>query len=174
MPSKSSEIAIALGFHSFCVHRHENNIFWQTLKLPIFQLLVNNFWWGCFWWRQLLIFRTSFLQMLPCNSSSLFVQSIALICSSEPMLHLKTLKFLTMVMHTWTNITISNWLELEVAMEIDEDFRVLRFWFWKRRDFQRYSLKSESVGSAVRSVCLCLCVFSKNDCNSEGDKQTQH
>jgi len=43
-------------------------------------------------------------------------------------------------------------MELEVAMEIDEGFRVLMFWFWKRRDFERYVLKSESVGSEVRSV----------------------
>jgi len=31
-----------------------------------------------------------------------------------------------------------------------------------------------SVGCDVSSVCFCLSVFSKNDCNSEGDKQTQH
>jgi len=125
-PSNSSEIAVAPDFHSFCIHRYENNNFYQTLKLSVFQLLmIFSFWWcleplitstsgeqllwGCFWWRQLMIFRTSCLQMLSCNSSFHFVDSIALICSLEPMLYLKTLKFLSMVLHTWTNISISNW-----------------------------------------------------------------
>ena len=63
------------------------------------------------------------------------------------------------------------WVELEDDIEIDEGFRVLRFWFWKRTILQRFSLKSESE---VNSVCFCLSVFSKNDCNSEGDKQTHH
>jgi hypothetical protein len=31
----------------------------------------------------------------------------------------------------------------------------------KEEIFQRYGLKSESVGSEVRSVCFCLSVFSK-------------
>jgi len=74
------------------------------------QLLANSFWWECFWWRRLLvIFRTSFLQMLSWNSIFLFIYFIAPICSSEPMLHLKTLKFLSLVLHTWTNISIFNW-----------------------------------------------------------------
>jgi len=39
----------------------------------------------------------------------LFVDSIALICSSEPMLLMRHFKFLSMILHTWTNISISNW-----------------------------------------------------------------
>jgi len=45
----------------------------------------------------------------------------------------------------------------------------------KRMSFsQRFSLKTESVGCEVSSVCFCLSDFSKNDYNSEGDKQTHH
>ena len=62
------------------------NLWWR-------QLLVDSFWWEWFLWRQLLvIFITSFLQMLSWNSSFHFVDSLALICSSEPMLYLRTLK----------------------------------------------------------------------------------
>jgi len=35
-------------------------------------------------------------------------------------------------------------------------------------------MKIASVGCEVSSVYFCLSVFSKNDFNSEGDKQTQH
>jgi len=58
-----------------------------------------------------LVFRTSFLQNLFSSdaSSFLFVDSIALICSSKPILEFKDTKFLSMVLHTWTNIIISNW-----------------------------------------------------------------
>jgi hypothetical protein len=84
------------------------NLWWR-------QLLVYSFWGGCFWWRQLLmifrtfVFRTSFLQTLPCNSSFLFVDSIALICSSRTYAWIIDTKFLSMVLHTWTNISISDW-----------------------------------------------------------------
>ena len=47
MPSNSFEIVVAPGIYSFCVHRHENNNFWQNLKLPVFQLLIIfSFWWS--------------------------------------------------------------------------------------------------------------------------------
>jgi len=59
-------------------------------------------------------------------------------------------------------------------MKMGEGFRVLSIGFEKMRVFQKISLKSESVGGEVRSVCFCLIVFSKNVCNSEGYKQTQH
>ena len=49
-----------------------------NLKLPVFELLM--------------IFITTFLQMLPCNTSFHFVDAIALFCSSEPM-YFKTLNF---------------------------------------------------------------------------------
>ena len=101
--------------------------FEQTLKLPVLHLLMIfrtsvdvSFWWTTseedasddvnFWWSsEPLVFRTSFLQTLPCNSSFLFVESIALICSSRTYAWIKDTKFLSMVLHTWTNMSISNW-----------------------------------------------------------------
>ena len=108
--------------------------FKQPLKLQIFQLLmILSSWWSseplmtlasgdqllsrCFWWRQLLmIFRTTclhnFLSSEPLffrcyklpscwfHCSHLFFHNLCLI---------KTLKILSMVSYTWTNISISNW-----------------------------------------------------------------
>ena len=56
-------------------------------------------------------FRTSCLQNLFSSDalSFLLADSIALIFSSEPMLEFKDTKFSSMVLHTWTNINISNW-----------------------------------------------------------------
>ena len=53
-----------------------------------------------------LVFRTSFLQTL---QASFFVESIALICSSRTYTWIKDTKFFSMVLHAWTNISISNW-----------------------------------------------------------------
>jgi len=53
-----------------------------------------------------LVFRTSFLQTL---QASFFVEFIVLICSSRTYTWIKDTKFLSMVLHTWTNISISNW-----------------------------------------------------------------
>jgi len=49
-----------------------------------------------------LVFRTSCLQNLFSSdaSSLLLVDSIALVCSSEPMLEFRDTKFLSMVLHT--------------------------------------------------------------------------
>ena len=84
--------------------------FVTNLTLPVFQLLmIFSSWWSseplmtstsgeqlmrrCFWWRHLLmIFITTFLQMLPCNTSFHFVDDIALFCSSE-LMYFKTLNF---------------------------------------------------------------------------------
>ena len=112
MPSNSSKIAVAPGFHSFCTHRHENNSFLTNSEASSLQLLMifRTFDDVSFRWSsEHLVLRTSFLQMLYWYSSFLFVDSIALICSSEPMFYLKTLKFLSIVLHTWTNISISSW-----------------------------------------------------------------
>jgi len=63
--------------------------------------------------------------------------------------------------------------ELDVAMNTDEGLRVLGFDFKNGESFFRErGLKSESVSCEVRSVCFCRSVFSKHNCNSEGDKQT--
>jgi len=64
--------------------------------------------------------------------------------------------------------------ELEDVIDVEEKFRVLGFCLRKMNFSHRFSMKIESVGLEVRSVYFNLSVFSKNDCNSEGDKQTQH
>ena len=81
--SNTSKLAITLGFYSFCNDRCDNSI-WTNFEasspppsddlqnLCWRQLLVNNFWGGCFWWRQLLmIFRASCLQNLFSSDASL-------------------------------------------------------------------------------------------------------
>jgi len=64
-----------------------------------------------------MIFRTSFLYMLSCNSSFLFVDSIALICPLELMLYLKTFKFLSMVLRTIMWILAIIWI-LDIRIQI--------------------------------------------------------
>jgi len=67
------------------------------------------FWWTCLWWRH--HFRSTwlqehFLQMLQASFTLLI--SLLLFVLSEPILQIYT-KFLSMILHTWTNINISNW-----------------------------------------------------------------
>jgi len=95
--------------------------FEHPLKLQFSQLLmifissdVNCFWWSCFWWGVFDDVSTSgalCLQNLFSSdaSSFLLVDSIALICSSRTYALKRDTKFLSMVLHTWTNISISNW-----------------------------------------------------------------
>jgi len=127
MAFKSSELAVAPGFYSFYVNRHDNNNIWQNSEassLPASddlqnlwwrQLLVSNFWWECFWWRQLLmIFRTPCLQNLFSSNASLQhkLPFCRFHCSHlffRTYAWIKETKFLSMVLHTWTNISISNW-----------------------------------------------------------------
>jgi len=104
----------------------------QPLKLWLYQLLmISSSWWSseplmtsasgeqllkrCFWWRQLLqdllsselvVFRNSFLQML--QASFLLIPLLSFVLQNL-CLNLKILIFLSMVLHTWTNISISNW-----------------------------------------------------------------
>ena len=75
-----------------------------------------NFQSSSFWWSSepLMTLASGDLQNLFSSEASLqhkllFVDSIALICSSEPMLLKRHFKFLSMVLHTWTNISIPNW-----------------------------------------------------------------
>ena len=63
----------------------------------------------CFWWRQLLQNRLSSEPLSSNALSFLLVDSIALIYSFRTYTLIKTLKILSMVLHTWTNISISNW-----------------------------------------------------------------
>ena len=96
----------------------------NTWNSPVFQLPMvfrtsddvsfwwtSFWWWECLWWRQLLpdllssellVFRTSFLQML--QASFFLIQFVLqFLCFKG------TPNFLSMVLHTWTNISISNW-----------------------------------------------------------------
>jgi len=101
---------------------HLNNI-WSS---SVFQLLmIFSFWWSSdasddvrLWWLASeerasddVSFRTTCLQNLFSSvaSSFLLVDSIALICSFRTYALIKTLKILSMVLRTWTNISIFNW-----------------------------------------------------------------
>ena len=106
----SSKLAVASASYSSAMIGVIKTTFVTNLTLPVFQLLmIFSSWWSseplmtstsgeqlmrrCFWWRQLLmIFITTFLQMLPCNTSFHFVDDIALFCSSE-LMYFKTLNF---------------------------------------------------------------------------------
>ena len=116
MPSNSSEMT---DFPSLCSFFIDIQMKWQlSINFSFSLKLLVIF---TFWWRQLLvrvllmrvllmIIRTSFVHNLSCNTSFLFVKFIALHLFFQNLcLILKTLIFLSMVLHTWTNISISNW-----------------------------------------------------------------
>jgi len=126
MPSNSFGITVTPGFYYFCNYKYSE---WHLLTKSGFsssdsfelQLLMTSASGGQLLMRVLLmrlflmIFITSFLQMH--SSSDAFLQHklpfCKFHCSSfillEPTLALETLKFLSMVLQTWTNISISNW-----------------------------------------------------------------
>ena len=67
----------------------------------------NCFWWSCFWWRQ--HFRSTLSSEPLFFKCFLLVDSIALICSFRTYALKIDTTFLTLVLHTWTNISIFNW-----------------------------------------------------------------
>jgi len=99
MPSKFFWISHCFSFYSSAMIGLIKTTFDTNLKLPVFQLLMIfrtsdnvSFWWTTSEKVLLMIFKTTFLQMLPCNTSFHFVDAIAVFCSSEPM-YFKTLNF---------------------------------------------------------------------------------
>jgi len=81
---------------------------------------------------------------------------------------------LPLISYAGASCMVDSGTELEDAIDVEEKFRVLGFCLKTMNFSQRFSMKIASVGCEVSSVCFCLSVFSKNDCNSEGDKQTRH
>jgi len=126
MPSNSSETTVTPCFYSFCIHFQMKwqlsiNFSFSLELLMIFsflwrQLLVKQLMMRVLMMRMLLmIFRTSFLHNL--FSSFAFLQHKLPFCRFQctsfvlpkHMLDFKDTNFLSMVLHTWTNISISNW-----------------------------------------------------------------
>jgi len=114
MTSNSFELAIASLFQSSAMMGVIQSSFEQHLKF--FSLSASDD--ISFWWPASeesasddISFRTTCLQNLfsSAASSFLLVDSIALICSFRTYALIKTLQILSMVLHTWTNISISNW-----------------------------------------------------------------
>jgi len=96
MPSNSSKIVVASGFYSFMTSNSDEL---QTL------MVLNA------WWHQLLmVFR------LWWSSDSILQHKLHLLISllsfvlPEPILEFTIYKFSSMVLHSWTNISISNWI----------------------------------------------------------------
>jgi hypothetical protein len=65
-------------------------------------------------------------------------------------------------------------LDERMPLMLKNVFRVLGLIVESVFYFAEKQLRKESVGSEVSSVCFCLSVLSKNNCNSVEDKQTQH
>ena len=121
MTSNPFELVVALLFQSSAMIDVIQSSFEQHFEV----LQSFSSWWSSdasddvsFWWPASeesasddVSFRTTCLQNLFSSdvSSFLLVDSIALICSFRTYVLIKTLKILSMVLHTWTNISISNW-----------------------------------------------------------------
>ena len=108
MPSNPFELVVASFFQSSAMLGVFKS-FKQPLKLQFSQLLMI----FSSWWSSDLLMKTvsGDLQNLFSSdaSSFLLVHSISFICSSKTYALKRDTKFFSMVLHTWTNISISNW-----------------------------------------------------------------
>ena len=125
MPSNPFELVVASFFQSSAM-LGVNKPFEQPLKLQFYQLLmifsswwssasnVVSFWWCCFWWGASDDVSTSgalcLYNLFSSDASNfLLVDSIALVCSFRTYALKIDTTFLSLIMYTWTNISISNW-----------------------------------------------------------------